>query len=661
MTVTTTTLTVNPAGPVDFGTSVTLTAGVTPTAATGAVQFYDGSTALGSPVTVAAGAASTSVSTLASGSHSLTAKFVPADPSVYGTSTSAPASLTVNAQATTTTLTAPAGPVDRGTAVALKATLSPAGAAGTVQFLDGNTPIGSPVTVTAGHASTSTSSLTVGSHDLSARFTPADASKFAGSTSDVATLMVQNPPPGQTTTGLAVTPAGPITAGDTATLKATITPSAATGSVTFSENGDPLGPPVTVSGGTASLPITPAIGPHSYTAAFTSADATSFADSQSDPVSLQVKAPATKTATTLSVNPAGPVDYGTAVTFTAAVASANAGDPVPTDGSVKFTEGSTVLGTQPLTGGQAVLSTSTLGGGAHSVVASYVPADATVFAASTSAPATITVNAQPTTTTLAVSPSGGQVSEGHAVSLLATLAPTGAAGTVAFTDGSNVLGTVPVSGGHAKFGTSKLAVGDHSLTAVFTPADAAVFGGSSSAAADLSVLPAPTVGQVSSDGHPVTAGGVLEPGQRVTLTASGFQPGEKVSVILESKPVTLATTTASSTGAVKVTVTLPAELAAGSHTLVLRGALADAVFPFTVEAAQATGTPTPVGSNPGGGTPGGTAPTGGTAPAGGNPATGSGGGLASTGAVVLPALGAGAAFLLAGLVFVTGARRRRAH
>ena len=48
----------------DFGTPVTLTATVTPSSAAGTVQFYDGSTALGAPVAVAAGTATKSVSTL---------------------------------------------------------------------------------------------------------------------------------------------------------------------------------------------------------------------------------------------------------------------------------------------------------------------------------------------------------------------------------------------------------------------------------------------------------------------------------------------------------------------------------------------------------------------------------------------------------------------
>jgi hypothetical protein len=74
--------------------------------------------------------------------------------------------------ATTTTLNVtPSGPQDTGTSVTLEATVSPS-AAGSVQFRDGSTDIGSPVTLSGGTASTSTSSLTAGAHTLHAVFIP---------------------------------------------------------------------------------------------------------------------------------------------------------------------------------------------------------------------------------------------------------------------------------------------------------------------------------------------------------------------------------------------------------------------------------------------------------------------------------------------------------
>src|SRR5580658_898751 len=70
LTATTTSLTASPGSPQVFGTSVTLQATVTPSAP-GTVQFEDGTTAIGSPVTVSGGTASISTTTLPTGTDAL--------------------------------------------------------------------------------------------------------------------------------------------------------------------------------------------------------------------------------------------------------------------------------------------------------------------------------------------------------------------------------------------------------------------------------------------------------------------------------------------------------------------------------------------------------------------------------------------------------------
>ncbi|MFE0625841.1 Ig-like domain-containing protein [Streptomyces sp. NPDC058864] len=98
--------------------------------------------------------------------------------------------------ATTTTLAAgPASPVVQGTAVKLTATVAPAAAGGSVRFLDGTTPIGSPVTVSNGAASLTTSALGVGTHALTAAFTPADAAAYKPSASAAHPYTVKVKPP----------------------------------------------------------------------------------------------------------------------------------------------------------------------------------------------------------------------------------------------------------------------------------------------------------------------------------------------------------------------------------------------------------------------------------------------------------------------------------
>jgi protocatechuate 3,4-dioxygenase beta subunit len=79
---------------VEQSTSLTLTASVTPTDATGTVTFYDGTTSLGTG-TLASGAASLATSFSTTGTHSLTATY--AGDTTYAASTSSAVSLTVTA------------------------------------------------------------------------------------------------------------------------------------------------------------------------------------------------------------------------------------------------------------------------------------------------------------------------------------------------------------------------------------------------------------------------------------------------------------------------------------------------------------------------------------------------------------------------------------
>jgi Bacterial Ig-like domain (group 3) len=93
--VSTTTSLTGPSSPVQVGGNVTLNATVAPASAAGTVQFKDNGANLGSPVAVAGGAAQFSTTTLAAGSHPVTAQFVPADATAFSGSTSNPVTVTV--------------------------------------------------------------------------------------------------------------------------------------------------------------------------------------------------------------------------------------------------------------------------------------------------------------------------------------------------------------------------------------------------------------------------------------------------------------------------------------------------------------------------------------------------------------------------------------
>lgn len=205
---TTTTLAATPASPQVEGTPVTLTATVTQAKGTdkptGTVQFKDGTTNLGTPVAVdATGKAVLTTSDLTVGSHSLTAEYVPADGAFNG-SVSAASTFQVTAAPAATTTTAVA--VNRLTGkafenVELTATVSPI-AAGTVQFKEGTSNIGAPVTVDAtGVASLTTDTLGAGAHSITAVFTPANPAKFTQSAGTSASFDLDAPAFGAQTVG----------------------------------------------------------------------------------------------------------------------------------------------------------------------------------------------------------------------------------------------------------------------------------------------------------------------------------------------------------------------------------------------------------------------------------------------------------------------------
>ncbi|WP_433983840.1 Ig-like domain repeat protein [Tunturiibacter empetritectus] len=78
---------------------------------------------------------------------------------------------------------------------------------------------------------------------------------------------------------------------------------------------------------------------------------------------------------------------------------------------------------------------------------------------------TLTIVSAPTTTTLTTSTNSAQY--GDPVTLTATVAPSGATGTVLFMQGANVLGTGTVSGGVATLTTATLNAGTYTITSSY--------------------------------------------------------------------------------------------------------------------------------------------------------------------------------------------------
>ena len=258
-----------------------------------------------------------------------------------------------------------------------------------------DSPRGAPQTVAAGLASVSTSSLAVGSHSLTAVFTPADLAAFSGSTSAALPYTITPAPATATSTSLAASPASMAGAGHHRDVHGH----------GQSDGGRGLG---AVQGWIGRS------GCSSGCFRRTSIVPDQLADrhqprrsGQSSPRRIQARICASTappltygviastgaaTTTTLAANPSSPAAFGAAVTFTATVSPA-------VGGTIQFEDGSTALGTpQTVSGGQATLSSSTLAVGSHSVTALFSPADAGANAASTSAAVTYVVTRLPRTT-----------------------------------------------------------------------------------------------------------------------------------------------------------------------------------------------------------------------------------------------------------------------
>ena len=182
-----------------------------------------------------------------------------------------------------------------------------------------------------------------------------------------------------------------------------------------------------------------------------------------------VTASGATTSTTLAAS-ATSVVTGTFVTLNAMVS------PTAAAGTVAFLDGTTSLGSAPVSAGQASLPAA-LANGSHPLTAAY--SGTTGYYASSSPAVTVLVSPSLTVSsiTLTVTPSSGSV--GTNVVFLAT-ATTGATGLVTFYDGTTMLGSALLSGSTAIYSSVSLASGSHSITAV--NGGSSTFSGSTSAA-----------------------------------------------------------------------------------------------------------------------------------------------------------------------------------
>ena len=496
-------VTLSNSGHQGYGTSTLVTATVNVSAVfgifpTGSVELRDGTKVVTTLAIDASGAASyTFPADLAIGEHSITAVFTPSDPS-YTASTSAAQTLTVFARSTSTSLSIDRAArfflsTDVNTAIARVNLFTGVFPAGSMEFRDGETLLATIVTDQDGYARYAFDAATpVGSHSITARFVPADPT-YGSSTSTASTLVV-SPAPTTTTLAFDGSVAQPLGTSTPIVATATVAPVSGiypAGVMQFMDDGAAIGSAPTNQSGVATFafPNSLAVGYHRITVQFVPATG-SFRTSASAEKFLLVSEGPTTTSVTLSNN--GKQAFGVAETVIISASVAKVAGEYPA-GVFTFFDGSDELATveASATGTATLAAPSTLAAGAHSITVRFTPSSES-YLGSTSAPAILTVTSSASRVSLDLDNDGAQVI-GLANTVTATAVVddygTGThAGLVQFRDGSTTLASVRVdSSGVATYRFARdLALGDHSITALFVP-DSSEITGASSDARTLSV------------------------------------------------------------------------------------------------------------------------------------------------------------------------------
>jgi hypothetical protein len=209
------------------------------------------------------GSASLTTSTLAVGSHSITATYSGDTNFTGSTSSLLTQTVLASMSSTATALTSSPDPSAFGQQVTLTAMVSPfSGPSGTVQFFDGVNSLGI-VALSGGSASLTTAALAVGTHFITASYS--GDSNFTGSTSASLTQTVLATT--STTTTLTSSP-NPSKSGRPVTFIATVSPSTATGTVLFFDGSTLLGTSPLVGGQASFSTSSLSAGKHSITAAY---------------------------------------------------------------------------------------------------------------------------------------------------------------------------------------------------------------------------------------------------------------------------------------------------------------------------------------------------------------------------------------------------------
>jgi len=611
---TVTTVTSNP-NPSSFGVdvvtfTVTVTTGTTPSNLTGKVSIsdtYNGvTTAIATGLTVnASGVATFPTASLSVGKHSIVAAYSNDSSHLSSSSTDygAPALIQTVLEETSTALTSTPNPSLLGSPAAFTATVTaPHGGGvqpdGTVTLMDEtNTPVvalGTPTVLVSGVAMDSISFSTVGVHHIIAVYNGDPSKQIVGSISNEVDQDVQAP-----TTVTVTSSVNPSSYGQSVTFTAatSASPIAATGTVAFVDNGTQIGtgtliattasgttPSISTATFTTSKPATAStlatptlsVGVHPITVTYAGDKINNSPGATATALNQIVLKAQTSVAVTAVPNPG---IAGKAVTLTATITLTTPGSDA-FGGTVTFTSGTTVLGSNTVTNGAATFNANNLAPGTYQIVATY-SGDANT-SGSVSAALPLTVNLATTTTTFTVKPNPAVVVA--PITFTATVAGNGGVptGTVSFFNGATLLGTGTLNAqATATFTTTTLAAGTYSVTATYS--GDANDAPSTSAVTSLIVNLIPTSTDLSAS---TTVG--ANPQTILTAVVVGTSgPVPTGTVTLTSGGTTLGTGTLDSNGVFSLTPTL----APGNYTVV-------ASYSGDTLHAPSTSAPVTVSSNP---------------------------------------------------------------
>lgn len=443
--------------PAQFGDSIKFTATVTPSTATGTVQFKIEGANVGSPAPISGGTVSIVMSsTPPVGTSSVVAEY--SGDETFGPSTGTLAGgQKVEKASSTTQVASNRNPVKPSELVTLTATVFPSTAAGMVEFKIDGASVGGAALSNGKATMDIGSGPAGGTRTVTATYTGDEHFKPSSGTLPGGLVVSAKSP---STTNVTANPAT-VKWADPISFTATVTPDTASGTVQFKVDGENW-TSATLNGGkvTVASSHSPRAGNHTVTAEY-SGNATLSPSTGTTTLKVEKRDPFVEV--TSSRNPAAPGEK--------IVLSARVGPQIPSDGLVQFrADGAKLDSPKPLNIGTATLEVDSLAAGSYTISADYSGgSDLNPGTGTMAGKQRVVVSSAKTNSSVVVTADPNPVKFGEAVTFTATVTPSSATGRVQFKiDGQNVAGGDLRDGKIAIGQSHSPKAGTHTVTAEYT-------------------------------------------------------------------------------------------------------------------------------------------------------------------------------------------------